>query len=177
MGNCCGAKCVRIGALVLNMLSFVFAAWLLGLGEHKDTSGGVFCGRCSYGDDNTGWNDYDDDDDDDDDDDVFFGDGNPSRSSGGWALICGFVCTILSTLLGILTLCNCCCCCNSSAGADDSARGTLERDVDWGSGKTTSSSTGNFGISNSEPGQQERGAGGGAVSSSVIDFFTVPFAS
>jgi len=201
MGNCCGAKCVRIGALVLNMLSFVLAVWLLGRGEHRGVlwnlasdrcacshctfMGDPECksagecivdsytldeaniGRCDEIDVSDGYGPHGECQASDSDDYGAYGfkytcvpeeleavyetsiiDAIKSNvngqypSTGGWALICGFLCTILAILLGILTLakiapvvepgatsakpcCGSCACCGNGC-IDESNRITID---------------------------------------------------
>lgn len=100
MGNCCGSKCVRIGALVLNVLTFVCTVWLMTRDEHTSAAKRYY----SF--------DYMDDD-------YYNFDRAEMKElrkefnnncvgvgceTGGWALSLGLVCTIFSSLLGILTL-------------------------------------------------------------------------
>ena len=124
MGNCCGSKCVRIGALVLNVLTFVCTVWLMATGEHRSAAK-------RHIDMNTD-DHYDDEhyklNTDDWYDDEHFKPENVRAiakenfnymckthesdydwnggcsETGGWALILGLVFTIFSSLLGILTL-------------------------------------------------------------------------
>lgn len=150
MGNCCGSKCVRIGALVLNVLTFVGAVWLMATGEHRSAAKRFYDMNTDDYYDRAGDDYYDDEhftfaytkeifnngcdenrktrESDLSDDD--WNDG--CSETGGWALILGLVCTIFSSLLGILTLAkiipaiepdatsakpSCACCCSDEMEA------------------------------------------------------------
>jgi len=100
MGNCCGSKCVRIGALVLNVLTFVCTVWLMTRDEHLSAV-------------NRHISEYMEDDDYYNFDRAEMKEFRKSFNNncvgvgcetGGWALSLGLVCTIFSSLLGILTL-------------------------------------------------------------------------